>query len=439
MKKGYVISLVIIFILLLSVIYVGRDYSLYIKNNSEESNEAIVINEGNLSINYSSGSKFTLKNISDGYSMEKKFSITNMGNSTIYYAISLTDIDDSISSDGSLKLSLNSTNNGAVLSNIDFPDSASEITGLVRIAPQTTQSYKITFNYSGSASVEDYIKGALSVKLRDNDTQTFADIILINNKLNKATTNPGKLISNANEGLIASNDDDGVTYYFRGNVVNNYVKFANHTWRIVRINGDNSVRLVLDNTIESSYAYNTNTIGENRDDYYTLVGYENSSLKKKLEEWYTANISEFGINVQESNFCSDTNISREETDISYYSSYVRINDNESPLFNCIGNLYTANVGLLSVDEVVYAGAFKSSENKDYYLYNPNITNDWWVGSPYSVSGDHTVSMFNVIASNGSISTGNSVTKEMGIRPVISLRDTVTVSGTGTLDDPYIVQ
>ena len=439
MKKKYIVSLVIIFILLIAVIFIGSDYNLYKEKTTEDIGMASILNEGNLSINYSSGSKFNLKNISDGYSMEKKFSITNMGDSTIYYVVSLTDIDYSIKSSGKLKVSLNSTNGGAVLSNIDFPMDASEITALIRISPQTTQSYKITFNYTGDATVDDYVKGSISIKLRDNDTQMFSDIILINNKLNKAGSTPGKMISNGNEGLIASNDDDGVTYYFRGNVNNNYVKFANHIWRIVRINGDNSVRLVLDDVISKSYAYNTNTIGENRDDYYTLVNYENASLKKNLEDWYTSNISEFGGKVQETKFCSDTNISREETDLSYYSSYVRVNDNESPLFNCIGNLYTANVGLLSVDEVIYAGAFKNLDNQSYYLYNADITSDWWIGSPYSLSGDHTVRMFNFVSSNGSISTGNSITTELGIRPVISLRDTVTVSGTGTLQDPYIVQ
>ena len=60
---------------------------------------------------------------------------------------------------------------------------------------------------------------------------------------------------NTTEALLASTEDDyGTSYYFRGAVKNNYVEFANKCWRIVRINGDGSIKLVLhnDNTSSSS-------------------------------------------------------------------------------------------------------------------------------------------------------------------------------------------
>ena len=53
---------------------------------------------------------------------------------------------------------------------------------------------------------------------------------------------------NVTEALLASTEDDyGTSYYFRGAVKNNYVQFANKCWRIVRIVGDGSVKLVLHN------------------------------------------------------------------------------------------------------------------------------------------------------------------------------------------------
>ena len=66
-----------------------------------------------------------------------------------------------------------------------------------------------------------------------------------------------KITSNKNisEAILASTEDDyGTSYYFRGAVKNNYVQFANKCWRIVRVNGDGSVKLVLhnDNTSSSS-------------------------------------------------------------------------------------------------------------------------------------------------------------------------------------------
>ena len=50
------------------------------------------------------------------------------------------------------------------------------------------------------------------------------------------------------EALLASTEDDyGTSYYFRGDVKNNYVEFANKCWRIVRIGGDNTAKLILHN------------------------------------------------------------------------------------------------------------------------------------------------------------------------------------------------
>ena len=60
---------------------------------------------------------------------------------------------------------------------------------------------------------------------------------------------------NTTEALLASTEDDyGTSYYFRGAVKNNYVQFANKCWRIVRIVGDGSVKLVLHNDNTSKVA-----------------------------------------------------------------------------------------------------------------------------------------------------------------------------------------
>src|SRR5574344_1444077 len=77
---------------------------------------------------------------------------------------------------------------------------------------------------------------------------TFKDAILANNEVKTPITTPGAAVSTASEALLASaEDDNGTSYYFRGAVTNNYVEFANKCWRIVRITGDGSVKLVLHN------------------------------------------------------------------------------------------------------------------------------------------------------------------------------------------------
>ena len=44
--------------------------------------------------------------------------------------------------------------------------------------------------------------------------------------------------------ICSAPDDYGTSHYFRGNVTNNYVKFAGYYWRILRINGDESIRMI---------------------------------------------------------------------------------------------------------------------------------------------------------------------------------------------------
>ena len=51
-------------------------------------------------------------------------------------------------------------------------------------------------------------------------------------------------IENTNGYLCSAPDDYGTSYYFRGTPENNYVKFAGFYWRILRINGDGSIRMI---------------------------------------------------------------------------------------------------------------------------------------------------------------------------------------------------
>ena len=77
---------------------------------------------------------------------------------------------------------------------------------------------------------------------------TFAETILAKNEVKAPITTPGAAVSTASEALLASTEDDyGTSYYFRGAVTNNYVQFANKCWRIVRVGGDGSVKLILHN------------------------------------------------------------------------------------------------------------------------------------------------------------------------------------------------
>ena len=70
------------------------------------------------------------------------------------------------------------------------------------------------------------------------------------------------------------------TYYFRGNVNNNYVSFAGQTWRIVRVNEDGTIRIVMQEGINNDTGYVFNSTNYNN---YTYMYYTNSKLRLNLK------------------------------------------------------------------------------------------------------------------------------------------------------------
>ena len=82
----------------------------------------------------------------------------------------------------------------------------------------------------------------------EEEPKALTELILGKNNANVTTplTTPGLEVSPADEAVLASTADDyGTSYYYRGAVENNYVEYANMCWRIVRITGDGSIKLVL--------------------------------------------------------------------------------------------------------------------------------------------------------------------------------------------------
>ena len=108
----------------------------------------------------------------------------------------------------------------------------------------------------------------------------------------------------------------------------------------------------------------------------------------------------------------------------------------SDRINGNGNL-TYKVGLLTADEIVFAGAIYSSDNSTYYL-KQNATGTWrWSLSPYRFSGAYAYVWF--VYSTGYLNFNYVVSNSGGLRPAVSIHSGVHVTGTGTTSDPYIVQ
>ncbi len=306
---------------------------------------------------------------------------------------------------------------------------------------------------------------------------TAAETILANSTVNEGTPDFSKTAQascnntstceTTNE-VYKAEDNLGTSYYFRGAVTNNYIKFAGYYWRIIRINGDGSIRIIYDGTSahangelskdrwigESAYnsadrVYNTSVgVGYTYQIYSQRPSRKNSgtasTIKGVLDNWYSTNIANKGYDdkvVSTPGFCNDRNTRNGDSWESsgtefYYAAYERLVTNKTPTLKCSNNndLYTTKVGLITADEVVYAGGHCSQDNSSYYLH---IGNGYWTNSPYFADSMGWAYVF-YVSSGGTISLAGVIATN-NIRPVINLSADVTLTGTGTMSDPYVVE
>ena len=117
-------------------------------------------------------------------------------------------------------------------------------------------TYKVKVNVYGQTS--DTIAQAEDTYCKDNGFTKLSDCMLVMNNHEattdvaktaikaKGTPNFSKIAPNDTEtdGLYMAEDDEGESYYYRGAVKNNYVSFAGFIWRIIRRNGDGSIRMI---------------------------------------------------------------------------------------------------------------------------------------------------------------------------------------------------
>ena len=234
----------------------------------------------------------------------------------------------------------------------------------------------------------------------------------------------------------ATNTGDA-TYYFRGNVENNYVSFAGDTWRIVRINEDGTIRIVMQDGINNNTTYQFNSNYNN----YTYMYYTNSQAKTQLESWYQTNIgskSDLASSVASGNYyCEQAKAKKSDSYTSGNATMITYNK-YTPDFKCSsdGNgkgVVNASVGLLSYDEVVYAGGYVDQTNSNYYLNNPAIF--WWTMSPTGFAAGDSSVCYKIIA--GGIYS-NVVYNTGAARPVIILNADTLATGSGTSSDPFVI-
>ena len=264
--------------------------------------------------------------------------------------------------------------------------------------------------------------------------RVLSKAILEDNKLITATPTLTTSSNNTSDesGLYSSTatNTGEPTYYFRGNVENNYLSFAGFTWRIVRVNEDGTVRLIMQDGINDNTNYQFNSNCNN----YTYMYYSNSEVKPILENWYQENIERksnlAGKTVSGNYYCEQAKV-KDYSDFTDGNANMAISSNYISSFKCSadGNnkgIVNGNIGLINYDELIYAGV-KSGVS---YLYNLSIP--WWTMSPAGVNTFNCAVAWDAQTGLGSSGVYNKFT----LRPVINLKTDVVVSGNGKSSNPY---
>ena len=426
MRRRYKLTLIVISFLLVGLVSVFFSYSNYLDDNLN--NKTLVLSNEYLSLNYLNGNLYDIPDFLNGDKIIKKVSVTNLTDNIVGFTLAIMDIN--IASKN-IKIQVYDEDDNIVYDEY-LLGTDTELVKTKEISGKKTLNYTIVITNEG----EDTFFGADLLVYNEYSLEvanSFKETILRDNQFGELVS-PIGTVSTTNEGLLVSEDELGQTYYFRGSVDNNYVKMNNLMFRIVRINGDGSVRLVLDNTLEDN-SYYLRRINKTNE-YLNNMIFDNSDIKKVLDEWYNTNLLSIDNYIASSNFCYDNAFYLQNESEYFTNSYDRIYVSNAASLNCQEGIYVGKVGLLSIDEVIYAGASKDGTNNSYYLYNPSILNNWWTMSSSKVNIQSNNVNNYLITSGGGIDLEGKLNSSYGIRPVISLDKSVKVSGAGTLENPY---
>ncbi len=347
---------------------------------------------------------------------------------------------------------------------------------------ETTYEYtmEITFhetNADQNHNMEKVINGSIEVEfgmVGSDYILSHYDTILTRNDFSTTVTNTttGTIYKSIDESQY---DDFGEVYYFAGNPTDNWVHFGGFYWRIIRINGNGSIRMIYsgsdatgpvttgEETQIGKSAFNSNA----NDNMYVGYMYQsgqlhgvsaNSNIKITIDNWYTSNIVDASEYLDGNiGFCGDriaySGVGTGESN-TYYGTYNRLYTNKDPIFKCtdLRDLYTTPgsskgnaalkvdsndensiptpIGLISADEISFAGGVFGLSNTSYYLYTGD---NYWAmsSSSYNRIGAR---VFRMNLDGG---IGNySVNGTLGVRPVINLKSDVQITGSGTTTDPY---
>ena len=450
------VMLILATVVLVGTLAVTTSFAVFEETKSNATDQKMTI--GNLDVTYTGGSAISITDINpmtDSTALSKTnniytFTIKNTG--TVPYNFKVKVINNPSYTSNLLphQYIRYSLNNGTA-STLGSGQGDYELTsGVIEAGATNTYNLRLwvadasTYNLPNSVlGQEIHLKISVEGKAGSGWLPSnFKDRILALNEVKTPITTPGAAISTADEALLASTEDDyGTSYYFRGAVINNYVEFANKCWRIVRVGGDGSVKLILhnDNTAKAANPCNSannsttaafarysgttykSAFNTNADDN-AYVGFmygtpgsstyadthantNKSTILTNLETWYNNNLKTYESVIDDNVWCNDKTNVTDTTykplwadvnglglgygkNVTYYGATKRlVSTSDSaggtgPSLKCNGELSKINskVGLITADELAFAGYAYNIRNTVTYL-KENTSGEWWSLSP----------------------------------------------------------
>ena len=267
-------------------------------------------------------------------------------------------------------------------------------------------------------------------------------------------------------------------YYFSGNAKNNWVKFAGYYWRIIRTNHDGSVRLLYSGTSpDTTEAYiGISPVSNIQSNDTMYVGYKygssgslannrlntnDSTIKTFIESWYKKHLTNYTRNLSnDAVYCNDRSIGSGTYSV-YGSTEFKYGANArldaSPTYNCssIYDAFSGNntqakltypIGLMTADEVVFAGGvFNSTGSLTPWYNRNNKSGNPGTDASYSIVGSHWYWSMSPAGDTGSNGNGymiiypqiSGTVSGAAVRPVLSIDSSVKwLGGNGSSSDPY---
>ena len=173
-----------------------------------------------------------------------------------------------------------------------------------------------------------------------------------------------------------------------------------------------------------------------------------STIKAFIDIWYKNNMTSYTSQLEDTVFCNDRSYTTSGSYL-YFGARTRLDTNKQPTLKCQnakdkftvdasnGNgALTYPVGLITVDEMAYAGGVYRTINKSYYLYNNGVNN--WSFSPAGFYGSGVGAFKFGLDSDGDLGNGL-VSNSYGVRPSVSLQPGIAMTGgSGTSTDPFVI-